>query len=180
MDWVAVYAAVVGTGSLGWGIFRDRRHDRFEIAVDVTPDVVLLEPGSKTSRFTLVVRATNNGGTDEMVEYIGLDFFDPTSPSDEDGLAGDRKHISEELRPRRNITQGFDLTGRRFRVGREYRGFVRLATGTLRTSEWHELDIAMLDIGGAADVVISPRAVRQDELTRPEDARRPKRNEGSF
>ena len=27
----------------------------------------------------LVVTAKNNGGTDEMVEYIGLDFYDPTA-----------------------------------------------------------------------------------------------------
>lgn len=179
MDWIAVYAAVVGTGTLAWGIYRDRHGDRFDIAVDVKQDIVLLEPGSKRPRFTLVVTATNHGGSDEMVEYIGVDYFDPTSPQTDGGLMGDSRHITAELRPRQNVSQGFDLGGRMFRVGREYRGFVRFATGTLRTSVWQELDIGTLNTVGIADMIVSPRAVKLAGLELPEDARRPERNEGS-
>ncbi len=176
MDWVAVYAAVVGTTGLAWGIYRDRRSDRFDIAVDVKLEVALLEPGTDQPRFTVVVTATNNGGTDEMVEYIGLDYFDPTS-TEGDNRSGDSRHVSAELRPRRNVTEGFDLRARRHRAGREYRGFVRLASGTVRTSSWHEFDLATLNTVGMADAVLNPRAAREYSLPLPDDERRPRRNE---
>jgi hypothetical protein len=166
---LAIYAAVVGTISLGWNVWRGLRSERVDVRVTVETEPVLVLPEKdRPAPYQLTVIARNYGATEERVDRIGINYNDPTQ--DEFGGGGDSKRISETLPPRRNVSQTFNLTGRRFKVGREYVGFVVLASGNTIESELHEFDLTTLELAGVEDSVIEPRRLRtpQGEKIEPD------------
>jgi hypothetical protein len=151
VDGLAVYAALVGTGSLGWTVWHALRNERFHIQVDAGVEGVVVD----SDRCELTVAARNVGKTDEAIEYMGIRFFDPTADVMGESSVGQR--VEYDLKPNRSARFTVDLASQRFRVGREYQGFITLASGRTVESPWREIDGYLLDLAGVRDHVIKAR-----------------------
>lgn len=159
MDALAIYGAAVGTLSLGWNVWRELRSERVDVRVSVVTEPVLVLPEKdRPAPYQLTVIARNFGATEERVDQIGIRYFDP-SPLDAQG-AEDSRQVSETLPPRRSVSETFNLTDRRYKVGREYVGFVVLASGDTFESEVNEFNLATLELAGVESLIIEPRRVR--------------------
>jgi hypothetical protein len=152
---LALYAAAVGTASLGWTIWREVRSERSDVRVTVMTEPVPIGEG----KYELTVVTRNHGKTDEVVERIGLNFLDPTV--DEMGRGAAQERVDEPLPPRRNVRWTWNLGTQRFKVGREYQGYAVLASGVTELSEWFEFSADTLRVAGLEDLVLEARSTKR-------------------
>jgi hypothetical protein len=129
-DGIAIYAAVVGTASLGWQIMRSRRADRPGVTVNVENAMIGFTDGNAT--WTVCVKAINGGEQPVGVNGAGLDLQDGSGRTFVLGRLQPLDSIPGTVQPRHEVSayfpvdvlqqNGFDLT-------RPIVGFVNLATG---------------------------------------------------
>jgi hypothetical protein len=151
VDGLAIYAALVATGNLAWAVWHATRSERFDVRVAVGPEPVVVG----AQKFELTVTARNLGKTDEAVERMGVRFYDPTATEMAEGSVS--QLVSEELPPNRRVRFTVDLAKQRYRLGRQYQGYVALASGRNLESDWQELEGYLLDLAGVREIIVDAR-----------------------
>jgi hypothetical protein len=125
-DPLAIYAAAVGTISLGWNVRQGLRSERVDVQVMVVTEPILVLPEKdRPAPYNLTVIARNSGATEERVDQIGIRYLDP-SPLDIQGAqefpAGERNPSASTQRHRDIQSDRAALQGRtrvrRFRSAR--------------------------------------------------------------
>jgi hypothetical protein len=123
VDALAIYAALVGTGSLAWHVYTWRHGHRVAVtaALEHQADLVFWsESGSvHTYRLTLVV--TNRGQVPVYVDTVALRLIDSDEPFEED-------QPGEEVRAGHRGRWQFGIDSRELE-GKQFVGFARLGTG---------------------------------------------------
>jgi hypothetical protein len=151
MDPVAVYAAVVSTGALGFGAWSYRNDNRTRVRVTVEMDEFVIGQGN----VALTVVARNRGRSGQAVREALIEFFDDT---------GTLQFPRSEMRERvdQALESNWPATWTRSlpsggEVGRFYRGTVQLGTGEVVRSQWYEFNGAVLSAAGAEALVVDAR-----------------------
>jgi len=147
---VAIYAGAVGTGSLGWQIYRERRRLRIDVGVEFehsaepvrAPMVSWGEDPKRDpieSQLTLIV--VNRGETIEWVRSVWIEDAAETAGYDfEDRMGGDK-----ELKPRARVLARVAIDDLPFDPSGGFYGNVRLASGQLVRSQLQHLDEVILE-----------------------------------
>jgi hypothetical protein len=147
---VAIYAAVVGTGSLGWQVYRERRRLRTNVRVEFehsarsvsTPMVSWGDepPGPDPLYSELAVVIINNGETVEWVRSVWIEAAAGTA-----GTNLSNEHRGDlELKPRARVFARVDTADLPFDPEDGFYGIVRLASGEEVRSKLSHLDDVIL------------------------------------
>jgi hypothetical protein len=147
---VAIYAAVVGTGSLGWQVYRERRRLRTNVRVEfehsaqpvnmpmVSWGAEPLGPDPLYSELAVVI--INNGETVEWVRSVWIEDAAGTAGSD----LGNEHRGDLELKPRARVFARIDTADLPFDPEGGFFGIARLASGEEVRSNLSHLDDVIL------------------------------------
>jgi hypothetical protein len=152
-DAIAIYAAAVGSGSLGWQVYREINRSRTKIRVEVEhatrprqgPFVVWggdpVDPRPDPIEYELTLVVVNDGETTEFVRDLWI--HNPSRGEGFDvGLDGDG---DAELAPRSRLFQRFALEGLPVDLSEGFYGQARLASGRVLQSSPERLDDGLLE-----------------------------------
>jgi hypothetical protein len=151
VDGVAIYAAVVGTGSLGWQVFRERRRLRTIVRVEFehasrpirSPNAAIGpgEPLLSLLDYELAVVVINDGETAEWVRSISIEDAAGTHGYDFGHPSGG----DQELQPRARTFARLTATDLPFDPANGFYGIVHLASGSEVRSKLSHLDDGILE-----------------------------------
>jgi hypothetical protein len=136
-DGVAIYAAVVGTGSLSWQIVwqvhRARRADQPQIDVHIRTAVIGI-PGGSVS--TVVVEAVNRGDRSVGIRGAGLELQDGSGETFVSAQSRFVDSIPGTVEPHDSLKRQFEvetLEQNGFDLRQPLVGFVNLVSGVARS-----------------------------------------------
>jgi hypothetical protein len=149
-DALAIYAAAVGTGSIGWQIYRELRRLKTDIRVEFEhaseSRQVFVAFGADTDprphplEYELSIVVVNDGETQEFIRDVGLEQAAGGTGHDfGEGRTGDR-----ELPPRGRFVEQIRVGHVDFDFSSGFRATARLASGRVIQSDVTHLDRRLL------------------------------------